>query len=437
MSKPKSICLNMIVKNEAKIIKKTLSNLCAYVNFNYWVICDTGSEDETVPIILDFFKEKKIPGEIFHHKWKDFGNNRTLALSMAYNKSDFLLIFDADDSINGDFKMPDLLYDSYNAFFGSANFKYVRPIIINNRKKWKYRGILHEYLISLENTTRAKTIEGDYFIKSGREGNRSSNPNKYSDDALLLKNQIDYLLNSNDPDVDLIPRYTFYCANSFKDSGDIYNAIIYYKKVLDCETWVQEKFLSALYIGDMYEKLNNMDDAIIYWQKAISYDKERRENIVKIMDHYLKLENFFVVNCIYEKIKGFKINDVSTKLFLDLSRYDDIHFLNSIAACYVAEWMSGYYSCKYLILNDKHIDLALYNFKCYCYNIHLDPENKIFLDKLLILFKKFYPFKKELIEHLWSIMSGHMRAIYNFESIYDFLLKDNALSLRDHKDHNL
>ena len=145
-----SICLNMIVKDEASIIEKTLNNLCTYITFTYWVICDTGSTDNTCSIIIDFFNKQNIPGELCYHKWKDFGSNRTLALDTAFNKTDYLLIFDADDSISGDFKLPKLIDDKYNLFFGSNACKYVRPLLINNRKKWRFKGILHEYLEPLE-----------------------------------------------------------------------------------------------------------------------------------------------------------------------------------------------------------------------------------------------------------------------------------------------
>ena len=50
-----TICLNMIVKNESHIIKKTLTNIVKYVRLDYWVICDTGSTDKTISIITDFF----------------------------------------------------------------------------------------------------------------------------------------------------------------------------------------------------------------------------------------------------------------------------------------------------------------------------------------------------------------------------------------------
>jgi glycosyltransferase involved in cell wall biosynthesis len=48
----------MIVKNESHVIKETLENLCKYINFSYYVISDTGSTDNTIQIITDFFNSK-------------------------------------------------------------------------------------------------------------------------------------------------------------------------------------------------------------------------------------------------------------------------------------------------------------------------------------------------------------------------------------------
>ena len=93
----------MIVKNEGHIIGSTLENLCYYINFDYWVIVDTGSTDNTKQVICDFFRDKNINGELHETEWKNFGFNRSDALIKAYNKTDYLLIFDADDRIVGDF----------------------------------------------------------------------------------------------------------------------------------------------------------------------------------------------------------------------------------------------------------------------------------------------------------------------------------------------
>ena len=117
-----SICLNMIVKNESHIIKNTLEKLCNKIKFSYWVICDTGSTDETIEIITEFFKTKNIPGELYKDEWLNFAHNRTLALQYAYKKTDLLLVFDADDEIVGQSKMPgvnDIIYDEYHLKFGS------------------------------------------------------------------------------------------------------------------------------------------------------------------------------------------------------------------------------------------------------------------------------------------------------------------------------
>ena len=63
-----TICLNMIVKNEGDIIVDTFNNILSYINLDYWVISDTGSTDNTKEVIINFFKEKGIDGELVEHK---------------------------------------------------------------------------------------------------------------------------------------------------------------------------------------------------------------------------------------------------------------------------------------------------------------------------------------------------------------------------------
>ena len=54
-----TICLNMIVKNESKIMKRLLDSV--YKIIDYWVIVDTGSTDHTKELIKEYFAEKNIP----------------------------------------------------------------------------------------------------------------------------------------------------------------------------------------------------------------------------------------------------------------------------------------------------------------------------------------------------------------------------------------
>ena len=151
-SKHKTICLNMIVKNESHIIASTLKNILEHIKIDYWVISDTGSTDNTMEIIRAFFNERGIPGELFQDEWKDFGHNRTRAIEHAFNKSDYLFIFDADDLIFGNIPIPSI--DTFNKDIYRLPFEnppsYHRPILVSNRMKWKYVGVLHEYLVNID-----------------------------------------------------------------------------------------------------------------------------------------------------------------------------------------------------------------------------------------------------------------------------------------------
>jgi len=286
VNKQFSICLNMIVKDESLIIIKTLTNLCSKINFDYWVICDTGSSDNTKELIQEFFDNRQIKGELIVNKWYDFGSNRTLALENAYNKTDYLLIFDADDEIVGDFNFPENIfeYDSYYLKFGSDT-KYTRTQIINNRKKYRYVGILHEYIECLEkNTTNTSTIlQGEYYINSGKFGNRSNDPNKYSKDALLLEKAYEVALKNED---DIYSRYSFYCANSYRDAGDGDNAIKWYKNTLTLNNWAQEKYISCLRLSELYNNQNRTEQKIYYLIESQKYDDTRVECMYRLIQYY-------------------------------------------------------------------------------------------------------------------------------------------------------
>ena len=349
MNKP-TICLNMIVKNEEHVIIETLENLCSYIDFSYWVISDTGSTDNTKNVISNFFIEKNIPGELVEHKWKDFGYNRTKALECAYNKTDYLFIFDADDKINGDFKLPQVCnLDQYQIKIGQG-FVYTRPLFVTNRKKWRFKGVLHETLSAVDEMIGIELLEGDYYIESGRTGNRSKNPNKYLDDANVLKNAFDAEYKS---DYGLACRYAFYCAQSYNDAGSLYKneSIKWYKKVLDLGNWDQEKYYSCYMIGTIYKELNDNENAVKYWLKTVEYDSERIEGIVDAVEYYRTANYNILVNALYHKFKNYS-KDLNDKLFVNQYKYcDELEYNNSISAYYVNDHRSGYDCCKQIILN--------------------------------------------------------------------------------------
>ena len=415
----RTICLNMIVKNESNVIKETLTNLCEHLTFKYWVILDTGSTDNTKQIIIDFFKEKKIKGKLIDDTWVDFGTNRTNALKAAYNKTDYVFIFDADDKITGNFKLPEIMQrDSYKLKFGPG-FVYYRPLLVNNRKKWRFVGVLHEYIACNETSNGEEDLTGDYFLVSGRTGNRSQDPEKYSKDAVILKNAFEKEIKGKDQT--LACRYAFYCAQSYKDCNNTSESIIWYLKCLELNNWVQEKYYSCIMLGDFYMKQLDTDNAVKYWLKSSEYDPERVECVVKVMEFYNVTKKYDEVNKLYHKFKNSNKN-LLNKLFL-FTHYsnDEIEFNNAVASQYIDDKLSGYVCCKKILTNNvlpTHKILSIINnLQCHLEFLKKDKYKSKMLESIKnIILKNSIPIPVHLKEDLREYLPDYDQKIPNLDS---------------------
>ena len=97
MTNGKSLCLNMIVKNEMANLERCLSSVAPYISC--WVIGDTGSTDGTQDFIKAFFAARNLPGELHSFPFLNFEQARNAALDCAYASPlayDYLLFDDAD-----------------------------------------------------------------------------------------------------------------------------------------------------------------------------------------------------------------------------------------------------------------------------------------------------------------------------------------------------
>jgi len=352
-----TIALNMIVKNEGAIIIETLTHLLAHIKFDYWVISDTGSTDDTKVKIQTFFDARNIPGKLYQDKWRDFGYNRSLALQYVYNVTDYVFIFDADDSIqagNMENLLPPLLtFDKYDFKFGEA-FTYLRPLLVNNRKKWCYRGVLHEYLSCLDSSHTSIVLDGNYHIVSGRKGFRSKNPNKYLEDAVILENAYKKEMLFPGGDKGLASRYVFYCAQSYKDCNRKEKAIEWYQKVLTHQNWAQEKYYSCLMLQELYKLCGNKEEANKFALKSVEYDGERIDCIASLAQDLRATESHVLVNALYHKFKNYGRYSLENKLFVQKWLYNHVlEYENSISAYYINDKESGYECCKLILMKRK------------------------------------------------------------------------------------
>ena len=278
-----TLCLNMIVKNESHIIEETLENICQHFALDYWVISDTGSTDNTIQIIEDFFRDKQIPGEIHQAEWRDFAYNRNLALDACAGKADYVLFFDADDLVQGDLKLPELSHDAYHLQMKNEQgiINYFRALIVRNNQTYKWKGVLHEVVVSSAEQEQDAIVEGNYCILSRRLGNRNLNPQKALNDAQLLQAAFE-----SGAEPEMQSRYAFYCAQSyhaysFQDKKYQQNALEWYQKRTefphDVDGVDDEKYLGYLYSGQIYEDAENLKEAFYNWQCGIELDPMRAE----------------------------------------------------------------------------------------------------------------------------------------------------------------
>src|SRR3974390_1818481 len=195
-----SICLNMIVRNEAHILHEVLDAVSVYISS--WVIVDTGSEDGTQDTIRAHMTALGIPGELHERPWRDFGHNRSEALELARGRGDYIWVIDADDMVVGTLDFPGLPADCYSLRDGSDS-RYWRKQVFRGGMPWRYEGVVHEYAVCDAPAIEAR-LDGDYYIESRRLGGRNLDPKKYERDRDLLLAEV--ARNPEDP------RAVFYLA---------------------------------------------------------------------------------------------------------------------------------------------------------------------------------------------------------------------------------
>ena len=321
-----SICLNMIVKDESHIIVNTLRHLLKYIKFSDWVISDTGSTDGTQDLIRNFFAEQGIPGVLTEDPWVDFGHNRSVAFKHArtHSTADYLFVWDADDEIVGDFKLPaTLTADQYLFTFGGEGFRYNRVQLFSNKKKWRYVGVLHEYPSAEEGefVRPPEQVAGNYYFVSGRSGSRNKDPNKYHKDALVLEKGIAAEPNN--------ARYIFYCAQSYQNAQMPDKAIEFYKKVLASNAWVEEKYVSCYEMAQLFERKGDSVSAVYYLVEAFQHVQDRAECAYHLIKHYCvkgahttALLYYSFVQKYYEQTYLADPAAVSSHLFVHKDEYD-------------------------------------------------------------------------------------------------------------------
>jgi len=288
MTIPK-ICLNCIFKNESAVVLRLLQSVYQYID--YYCIVDTGSTDNTVEIVRNFFNEKNIPGKIVCEPFVDFGTTRTFALKQCCAENwdvqntsipDFILLLDADmifeiprEKVNI-FKEKLWDADAHYIFQGSDRFYHKNVRVIRNNIGCTYISPTHEYISTPEGSKYNQFGRDIVFIRDIGDGGCKSD--KFERDVRLLTAD----LKKNPKNV----RSWFYLANSLGDLRQYEKAIEAYKRRIELGGWWEEIWYSYYKIGIYLKYLGRIDEAIMKWMEAYELNPNRIENIFEIVHHY-------------------------------------------------------------------------------------------------------------------------------------------------------
>jgi len=276
----KRIALGLIVKNEGHCIQRCLSSckpLIDRVIFN-----DNGSTDDTVDKIFSWCQDNDIGFTYLPDPWVSFDINRSKVLEAAYTEKDidYVLMIDADEvlvceaGLNVENLKESLTCDLYDVETRMGGTTYLRPQLSSNKRKFVYGGVVHEFIVPLEEVRTRATLKG-VFNMPIQDSARNKDPDKFKKDAAELQKAYD-----KENDSFLKSRYCFYLAQSYRDSGNIDNAIEYYLLRSKMGHWEEEVYTSLVYAGRLLRSKGTIEfqsSALTFYDQAINHNFGRAE----------------------------------------------------------------------------------------------------------------------------------------------------------------
>jgi glycosyltransferase involved in cell wall biosynthesis len=303
-----TICLNMIIKNEAPVIGRCLESVKPFID--HWVIVDTGSTDNTIELVRQHLAG--VPGELHERPWKNFGHNRNEALQLAAPHADYLFFIDADERLElpNAYEKQQLGADGYHLTVKYAGITYARCALVAARLPWRWEGVVHEFL-ACGAPFKLETLEGPRVLVS-HDGARARDPETYRKDAALLEEAL--RLNPNST------RDTFYLAQSYRDCGELAKSRDTYRKRAAMKGWEEEGWFAQYQAAVMEERMGSAPEVVSFsYLSAYQRRPTRAEPLVRLA-RYHRLRQEYHLALLYAR-RAATLSKPPDLLFLDDAAY--------------------------------------------------------------------------------------------------------------------
>ncbi|NJJ33966.1 glycosyltransferase [Clostridioides difficile] len=336
----------MVVKNEDKILEKTLKSLTTLRNSvdSELIIVDTGSTDDTIKI------SRKYTENVYFHSWNnDFSSMRNISIS--YAKGEWLLILDADEILIDSSTIVRFFKDGLDKKFNSASIQlknlysydkksygYCSVLRLFKNIDFKYRGKVHEQPI-YKNPIFNNVADFEHYGYLFEDEEIRINKVKRNEELLfeeLKENEsspyINYQLGKNFIILGKYQEALDYLEKSYELYSELESAPGYLITSL-VKTYLylgKHKKCEKLCLKYIKKDMNNID--IYYYMAQAQVDLGKYENSIDSYRRYLYLlDNYEVstqANSLFSDTDTVGLRDEAIitliKVYYKLEKYDSV-----------------------------------------------------------------------------------------------------------------
>jgi glycosyltransferase involved in cell wall biosynthesis len=324
----------MIVRDESAVIERCLAS--AIDKIDTWSICDTGSTDGTQELIRSVLAG--IPGELHERPWVNFGHNRSEALALARGRADYLLLLDADMTVDEPGPWPARLPDACLLKIPSPELDYRLPLLVRGDREWRSEGATHEYLAT-DGPYRQAPVNA-LVVYHHLDG--STRPEKLERDLRLLRGS--WRREQKD-------RTAFYLAQTYRDMGDWKSAVRWYERRVEMGGWEEEVFFARMQVGIGKAELGDWPAGMQALIEAWEGRPHRLEPVYELVSRLRMREQYWTAHRFARVAEGLEPLPVPDDvLFVSPWIYRwGLLFEYSITAYWVGEYQRALAACDRLL----------------------------------------------------------------------------------------